>query len=238
MPRAPRSKVTNADKIILGSLRGRHRGEKCAIICNGWSLPERERLKRIRQAGVTVIGVNTSCVEIEPGAPFIESDYHVIVDPKAEAVYAERITEHNATWLFTRSRMSHRMSIKLTSMPKGMVFSDDLAEGAVFAGAGYVGLQAAVHLGFRDIVFVALDLRVKTPTGKKSQVHYYKNAEGLHNTYSQGIAPTIFLTQTQFMNRAKKLIEDRGLADRIVNTSTTNVAPWAVSPFDVEFPGG
>ncbi len=220
------------DRMRLLRLQNSRWGERCAIVCNGWSVPERDKLLRIRKAGVPVIGVNTIGIAIEPGAPWLECDYYVLVDIKAIAAYGDKLPPMK--WIFSRQRMAKQDPIVLGSAPDGIGYSFDIAKGVVFNGAGSVALQVATFLGFHRVVFVGLDLANNPKTGF---AHYYTERRDLHLKYDRQTAEHLFRGQREFMIRADKMIRDHFPFLEIVTTSPSGKTAFERVSFDAEFPG-
>lgn len=207
----------------IRNLRMKHDGEKCAILCNGWSMPDQQRLNRIARTHIA-IGTNASACQRNPGDPYTIGRYHVITDPNAFKEYGVRIP-HTFDALFTREPEIGRKTVVLRDLPVRRRFSFDIAEGVVCPGVGAAALQVAVYLGFIEIVFVALDLCNEPKTGK---LHYY----------DEPASPLIgFAAQIGFMHRAAKEIEAHGRKIEVINTSLQSAeTAWKKKPFDEVFP--
>ncbi len=212
----------------IGAFAGRHAGERCAILANGWSFPDQARLDRIPRSHI-VIGTNTSAHEVEEGAPFLVGRYHVIVDENAAVEYGHRIPP--STTLFARTEVPGHDPIVVPSTDHRR-FSWNLQDGWTVAGASPGALQLAVFMGFTEIVFVALDLQHE-PGGER--FHYYRIRKDNDDPKAATPEHVDFATQLGFMETARQALAHSEVS--VINTSPDSAEDqWERVPFDEVFP--
>jgi len=166
------------------SFAGKHKGEECLILANGESLMSYDprKQKRVKKAGVVVIGVNQSW-KIEP-----DPDYHVCVDvsqldrdepqqdygPHAnkeafEALSRRGILFASPVWQDRTPPLGIPIPMlgypftwgRFESEPKGLVIS---VEGS--GSVAYVALQLAEVMGFSKIWLCGFDQQGPKFTGE------------------------------------------------------------------------
>lgn len=167
MEGSPRLKSAFHGPSSLALFRGIHRGERVAILANGPSLNDHD-LSRIK---CKVIGVNRAWEKYE-------CDYLCIV----EAIQLEPLIQarQEINWLFCGGVSEEHLQglgyaggavhipAKNKSSQAGIPmlgWSWDLEKGVFYRGVSYMALQAAVFMGFREIIFVALDLKPRDGHG-------------------------------------------------------------------------
>jgi hypothetical protein len=142
----------------IADFRGRHQGERVAILANGPSLLHHD-LNLLAPAGIRTMGMNASWQALHPTDYHVTLEYdHALRHPWMYDKIARRGT------LFTMGDSWGELGVRIPfRSEKETPFSFDLERGAVseLRGVGsvaYVALQLAVWMGFSTIFMVGLDL--------------------------------------------------------------------------------
>ncbi len=132
-----------------------HCGKNAFILASGPSLAELDLSPLSRRI---VIGLNRSCL-IWP-----QTHYHCVMDERLFQMYQRELEQ--TRYLFTFEGRPFGIPIKLLGAED---FSFDLEQG-IYSGytVAYFALQLAVYMGFRNIFFVGLDLRLHN-----GQTHFF-----------------------------------------------------------------
>lgn len=139
--------------MALGSFRGRHAGEPCAVLGNGPTLADHGH----RDIPCQIIGTNRSWT-------ILPADYHIIAERKHFDVWKGMATTLVRGPLFTAGDMG--LSERCHTIPllrDGTTFSRDMEQGVVVSigRAGsvvFAAIQLAVYLGFGPIYLLGVDL--------------------------------------------------------------------------------
>lgn len=139
----------------ISELANVHEGKRVFILASGPSLA---KLDLSRLARRMVIGLNRSCLV------YPETHYHVTMDQRLFDLHGEDL--HKTRCLITLEDRPWGMPLHLLGAEG---FSWDLEEG-VYSGytVSYFALQVAVYLGFKEVVYLGLDLK-----NEGRQTHFF-----------------------------------------------------------------
>jgi hypothetical protein len=174
------------NKARLGSLAGKHSGERCFVVANGPSL-QKTNLEHL--AGETTFGLNRIYLHFE--ASGFRPTYFVAMNELILEQFADEIAELGMPKFLNWNRRScierehedlyflkSRMSIKDS-------FQYDLTRSLVVgATVTFVALQLAYYMGFREVILVGLDhkyqekgipSKTERRTSERDESHFHPN---------------------------------------------------------------
>lgn len=178
----------------LLTLRKRHEGEACVLVCNGPSL---NRMDLSFLKNQTVIGLNKIFLGFKKFQFYPR--YWVSVNRKVieqshlqiRALNCVKfISEHNSQGLVPEDALTYHLN---TQSPKER-FSTDLTQG-LHEGwtVTYAALQVAYFLGFQKVIIIGMDHNFAY-TGKPNEAHTMQGADPNH------FAPGYFAAGQQWDN--------------------------------------
>jgi hypothetical protein len=215
--------------------RDAFRGGACAILCTGPSVRQYD----LSKITVPTIGVNWSYLGAvtkrgkwtEERAGF-QADIHVLsniifirthghefdkLTPKAKFRFSPKRVAgafQPHTILSYAGWKAYTSGVKVPPIPKGY---DIYNHGWVFAGGGPCALQVAVSFGFKEIVFVGLDL----DTG--STCHFYEDNPDMseRSGYTRAKLDRAWVIQAAYFRAVAPSLDELGV--RVTNLGASNI---------------
>lgn len=196
----------------VGEFKGLHRAKRAFVLASGPSLADLDLAPLERRI---VIGLNRSFLAFE------QTHYHCVMDQRLFDLYPQEL--QRSRYLFTVRDRPFGISIPLLGS-RG--FSFDLEQG-IYSGytIAHFALQLAVYMGFVEIFFLGLDLRLAGP-----RTHFFG-----YDHRSENHEMTEFPKMRACLMEAAELLRPTGvLVYNCSPTSTLDCFPkatyeWALS---------